>query len=160
MSGREHHWRAGEQEISCRIDGTTSHGTAHIGGHAYSFRLLDATTIEIAGKQHRFHVLHTRESATVWLDGRTFELKRATQQKPAEAATAATGDVRALMPGKLLRLSVNVGDTVTAKQTVAIMESMKMESVLVAPITGTVSELRFSAGDVVEMGDVVMVIEA
>jgi urea carboxylase len=70
-----------------------------------------------------------------------------------------TGEVRALMPGKLLRLTASAGDTVSEKQIVAIMESMKMESALFAPIAGRVVEVRFKPGDVVEMGDIVMVIE-
>jgi biotin carboxyl carrier protein len=39
------------------------------------------------------------------------------------------------------------------------MESMKMESTLVAPVAGRVAEVRFKEGDLVEMGDVVAVIE-
>ena len=63
------------------------------------------------------------------------------------------------MPGKLLLLTANTGDIVTGKQMVAIMESMKMESALFAPIAGRVVDVRFKPGDVVEMGDIVMVIE-
>jgi biotin carboxyl carrier protein len=62
------------------------------------------------------------------------------------------------MPGKLVQLAVKEGDTVKEKQTVAIMESMKMETPLTAPQAGVVSEIRFKPGDVVEMGEVVMVI--
>jgi len=63
------------------------------------------------------------------------------------------------MPGKLLQLMVAAGDKVEQKQAVAIMESMKMESTLVASVAGRVAEIRFKAGDLVEMGDVVAVIE-
>jgi len=63
------------------------------------------------------------------------------------------------MPGKLLRIEVSVGDTVAEKQTVAIMESMKMETALVAPAAGRVAEIRCQAGQVVDIGEVVMVIE-
>ena len=63
------------------------------------------------------------------------------------------------MPGKLLRLEVAVGDTVTEKQTVATMESMKMESALHAPKSGRISEIRRQPGEVVEMGEILMVVE-
>ncbi|HME99531.1 MAG TPA: acetyl-CoA carboxylase biotin carboxyl carrier protein subunit, partial [Terriglobia bacterium] len=98
--------------------------------------------------------------STVWLDGRTYFLQRATRSTGREMkAGAGTGEVRALMPGKLLRLTANTGDIVTEKQMIAIMESMKMESALFAPIAGRVVDVRFKPGDVVEMGDIVMVIE-
>jgi biotin carboxyl carrier protein len=67
--------------------------------------------------------------------------------------------VRALMPGKLLRLAASVGDTVQEKQQVATMESMKMESPLFAPKTGRVAEIRFKPGDALDMGEILMRIE-
>jgi biotin carboxyl carrier protein len=161
MSGHEFHWRMGDQEFSCRIEGSRSDGVFHISGKTLPFRFLDSGFVEISGRRHRFYVTRDRESTTVWLDGRTYQLERAEKTVRAAAVTSpGTGEVRALMPGKLLRLMVKAGDIVKEKQTVAIMESMKMESALVAPKPGHVSEIRFNPADVVEMGDVVMVIEA
>ena len=79
-------------------------------------------TIEIAGKRHRYHVIHGRDSITVWLDGRTYYLPRKQVHSTPHASGSADGEVAALMPGKLLRLAVAVGDTVVEKQPVAIME--------------------------------------
>jgi biotin carboxyl carrier protein len=73
--------------------------------------------------------------------------------------SSGSGEIRATMPGKLLQLIVTAGDIVAQKQAVATMESMKMESTLVAPVAGRVAEVRFKEGDLVEMGDVVAVIE-
>ena len=156
MKPRELHWQAGDQEISCRIDDEVF----HVGGESLPFRVIDSTHIEISGKRHRFYVIRDRDSLTVWLDGRTYHLKPARKIRDAgDQAQTGTGEIRALMPGKLLRLDVAVGDTVAPKQTVAIMESMKMESALVAPAAGRVSEIRFKAGDVIEIGQIVIVIE-
>ena len=124
-----------------------------------NYRLLDSSHIEINGKRHRFYVIHKRDLSVVWLDGRTYYVPKTRKtMAPAAATGSSAGDVRALMPGKLLRLEVGVGDTVAEKQTVAIMESMKMETALVAPKAGQVSEVRFKSGDVLEMGEVVVVI--
>jgi acetyl/propionyl-CoA carboxylase alpha subunit len=145
----------GNDDIACRIED----GTFHVSDTSLPFRVLDSSHIEIAGKIHRFFVTHNRETVTVWLDGHTYFLKRAKTNAGIEAAPeASTGEVRALMPGKLLRLAVAVGDNVTEKQPLAIMESMKMESTLVAPVNGKISEIRFQAGQVVEMGELIMVI--
>ena len=160
MTARELHWRVGDQEITCRIDESKGSGTFHLAGTTVPFRLLDSSHIEVSGMRHRFFVIHNRDSSTVWLDGRTYFLQRATRSTGREIkAGTGTGEVRALMPGKLLRLTANTGDIVTEKQMIAIMESMKMESALFAPIAGRVVDVRFKPGDVVEMGDIVMVIE-
>jgi len=55
--------------------------------------------------------------------------------------TAAGGLVRAPMHGKVLAVLVTKGDTVVRGQRVAIIEAMKMEHTLTAPIDGTVSEI-------------------
>jgi biotin carboxyl carrier protein len=116
--------------------------------------------IEIAGKRHRYYVLHGRDSIAVWLDGRTYYVPRARHTHSAhDGTTAGSGEVSALMPGKLLRLEVAVGDTVAEKQPVAIMESMKMETALYAPMAGRVSEIRCEPGQTVDMGQIILVIE-
>jgi acetyl/propionyl-CoA carboxylase alpha subunit len=161
MSTRELHWRIGDHDASCRIEEVKGSGTFYIFGKTLPFHFLGPNHIEISGKRHRFYVIHNRNSWTVWLDGHTYHLHRATRTSDAQAPThASTGEIRALMPGKLLRLTVEVGDTVSAKQTLAVMESMKMESSLAAPKSGRVSEIHFKPGDVLDMGEIVMIIES
>lgn len=157
---RELRWLLGAEEISCRIDQSKDHAVFQISGTELPFRLLGPSLIEIAGQRHRFHVIHNGESATVWLDGHIYRLQRAAKSNdvPASASTG-SAEIRALMPGKLLQLAVGVGDTVREKQTVGMMESMKMESPLVASASGRVAEIRFKPGDVLDMGATVMVIE-
>src|SRR5206468_2948317 len=124
-----------------------------------NYRLLDSSHIEINGKRHRFYVIHRRDSSIVWLDGRTYHVPRARKTSAAIATTgASTGEVRALMPGKLVRLEAAVGDIVAEKQTVAIMESMKMETALASPKAGRVSEVRSKPGDILDMGEIVVVV--
>ena len=124
------------------------------------YRLLDHNRIEIDGKIHRYYVVRDRTSVTVWLDGRTYRLERTDSAEAAHShAGPADGRITALMPGKLLRVDVAVGDTVEEKQTVGIMESMKMETALRAPKAGRVSEIRCEPGKILEMGELLMVIE-
>ena len=66
----------------------------------------------------------------------------------AEAQSAhADGELRAPMPGQVLLVPVAVGDTVAAGDPVVVLESMKMELVLAAPIDGSVTELTVAPGD-------------
>ena len=54
------------------------------------------------------------------------------------------------MPGKVVKLHVSVGDSVTAKQPLVVVESMKMENVVVAAAAGTVKKINFAPGDQVD----------
>jgi len=72
------------------------------------------------------------------------------------SSLSASGDVTAPMPGKILRVDVSIGDTVSEKQTIAVMESMKMETSLHAAKAGRVTEVRCRAGQVVEMGELLV----
>ena len=77
---------------------------------------------------------------------------------PAAAPAAAQGsagsiEVVAAVPGKVFKVTANVGDAVKAGDTVIILESMKMEIPVVAPEDGTVASINVGAGDAVEAGD-------
>ena len=62
------------------------------------------------------------------------------------------------MPGILLRYLVEEGDEVKIGEPVAILEAMKMENTLPSPATGTIQNLRVTAGATVVKGDVLLVI--
>lgn len=70
---------------------------------------------------------------------------------PAAPAPAAggSGDVVAPMPGTVLRLNVNNGDTVASGDVILILEAMKMENEIVAPCAGKVT-LKVTAGETVD----------
>ena len=68
-------------------------------------------------------------------------------------------DVKAPMPGKICEVKVNSGDTVIEDQEVLVLEAMKMEMPIVAPAAGTIQSVNCDAGDAVQGGDTLMVIE-
>ena len=70
----------------------------------------------------------------------------------AAQGSAASGNLSAPMPGKLLSFAVKVGDRVKAGQALAVMEAMKMEHTVAAPADGTVAELLYAPGDQVHEG--------
>lgn len=83
--------------------------------------------------------------------------------QPAKAAPVecvGEGDVVAPMPGKVIKHLVKVGDEVEAGQPVCVLEAMKMENQLPAPIAGTVVELPVSEGVDVTQRTVLVRIEA
>lgn len=63
------------------------------------------------------------------------------------------------IPGKVISISVKIGDKVKEGDTICVLESMKMENPIVTPVDGVVSEIKLTQGQVVETGDLVAVIE-
>ena len=78
---------------------------------------------------------------------------------PAPAPPAQGGEViKAPIPGSILEILVNVGDSVSAGQTVFKMEAMKMENDVNAIGAGVVKSISVSVGDAVNQGQDLMVI--
>jgi acetyl-CoA carboxylase biotin carboxyl carrier protein len=63
------------------------------------------------------------------------------------------------MVGKIVSVSVKVGDRVAENDQVAVLEAMKMEMPLVAPASGVVKEVLVSAGQEVEAEATIAIIE-
>lgn len=66
--------------------------------------------------------------------------------------------IEAPMPGTILKINVNVGDTVTEGQAVVVLEAMKMENDIPATVNGQVVSIHVNQGDSVNSGDVLVVI--
>jgi biotin carboxyl carrier protein len=63
------------------------------------------------------------------------------------------------MPGLIVDLLAEVGSTVEAGQPVVIVEAMKMQNALVAPLKGRVAQVSVAAGAAVESGQLLMTIQ-
>ena len=76
-------------------------------------------------------------------------------------AGAASGkqEIRAQMPGKIVKVLSSVGDEVSLDQGLVIMEAMKMENELKSPIDGIVSQVEVEEGDTVENDALLIVVE-
>lgn len=68
---------------------------------------------------------------------------------PAASGSGADGEVVSPMPGKILKVIADNGAHVEAGDVILILEAMKMENEIVAPIAGTVS-LSVSVGQTVD----------
>jgi biotin carboxyl carrier protein len=146
------------------LDEHGGQGVLHVGETAVPFQVHErhenGGIFEVNGANARVFVLRERNEYTVWYRGRIYRLHKRNKDRLEDAvAVSDSGEVKALMPGKVLRVEVNVGDSVEEKQALLIMESMKMESTLQAPKAGRVSDVRVAAGAVVDMGQLLIVIE-
>ena len=137
---------------------------------------IDAHTLSlIDGALAREMRFHARDGAAlgVAFDGRMFDavvsLDRRRQPRAGDAGGRAMGRdrapadgrhaVRSPMPGRIVRVLVGVGDRVVARQPLVVVEAMKMENELRAPVDGVVKDLNVQEGAVIDTGTVLVVIE-
>ena len=81
--------------------------------------------------------------------------------KPAAAAAVAVDGhaIKPPLPGVIIDVKVNVGDTVAKGQTVVVLEAMKMENNINADRDGKVTAIQVTKGDTVADGAVLIVLE-
>lgn len=95
--------------------------------------------------QHRLTVADAR---SLWLRG------------AAGAKGAGGGAIKASMPGRVVRLPVQVGDVVAPGGVVAVLEAMKMENDVRSPGGGIVKSVAVQQGQAVEAGQLLATLEA
>ena len=100
------------------------------------------------------------------LNGQRREIKikdralNVTVKNRAKAHAGVAGEVGATMPGSILEVGVKVGDHVKLGQVILVTEAMKMETSLKAPFDGVVESVLVDAGDLIETGDLLLVLKA
>jgi len=68
-------------------------------------------------------------------------------------------NVESPMPGKIIQISIKVGDAVKEDDEIMTLEAMKMQNPLCAPISGKVVELNVALNAMVATGQILAVIE-
>ena len=145
------HWDAA-------IDGTTG-GVASVvidDGALLARVTLDGVTTPLAVRRH---------GGTTWVGtgGSAWPIHDhdpgADRLRPDAGATG-LGPIRSPMPGTVIALLVAEGDDVAVGQTVAIVEAMKMEHMLVASAAGVVATVHARQGQPVRLDEPVVTIAA
>ncbi|MGC2653652.1 MAG: biotin carboxylase N-terminal domain-containing protein [Mycobacterium sp.] len=79
---------------------------------------------------------------------------------PEPGSAVEQGSLLAPMPGNVIRVGAQVGDTVSAGQPLVWLEAMKMEHTITAPADGVLAELDVAPGQQVEVGAMLARVEA
>lgn len=74
-------------------------------------------------------------------------------------AATSSSEILAEMVASVLSISVSLDARVEVGDTVMLLESMKMEIPVLVEAAGTVREIRVVAGDVIQEGDILVVLE-
>ena len=120
--------------------------------------------LEVTYHGHTRRYAYARDGAVCWLgyEGRAVAL---TESEPLAAARAEHADVpggvlRSPMPGTVLAISVAEGSMVTAGTPLLVVEAMKMEHAITAPVDGVVTELHVGPGQQVALDEVLVTVTA
>ena len=128
----------------------------------------------INGNVYKVHINSVVDDiADVEVNGTPYQVKlekpakkqMVTLKRPAQAPTTASGDpvvtrpaASTPLPGVILQVKCNVGDTVKRGQTLIILEAMKMENNINADRDGKIIEIKVHKGDsVLEGADLVVI---
>ena len=103
------------------------------------------------------------DNYVVSLDGRRLSVEivdpRSALRKAAQKGQAGIMELRAPMPGKVVRVLVSEGAEVLANQGVLVMEAMKMQNEIKSPKKGIVKMIRVNQNAAVNAGDLLAVVE-
>ncbi len=106
----------------------------------------------------------TKGALIVYVNGTPVPVERRSSRRAMASGAGAdttTGPVSiaAPMPGRVVKVLVSVGDSVTARQGLIVIEAMKMENELRAPRAGIVKAVNVASGAPIEAGTALVVIE-
>jgi pyruvate carboxylase subunit B len=143
--------RIGDREVPVDISLKPGSPYMHllIEGRSYPCTFHEEENImvlNLRGREYRFEVLSDRRKRV-----RDLGLK--------EEKAVGSKDIVAPIPGLVVEVEVNEGDTVEAGQGVVIMEAMKMENELKAPAAGIVKAIKTEKGTPVDQGQLLIEIE-
>ncbi len=137
---------------------------------------IDPDTLSIvdgrAAHEIRFHRRDEQGAIGVEIGGELFEAVVARHARLKSRPTVMTSGsrggavagpgssqaIKSPMPGRVVRVLVTIGDRVTARQGVVVVEAMKMENELRTSTDGVVKEILVAPGTAVETGAVLVIV--
>jgi pyruvate carboxylase subunit B len=116
--------------------------TLHIAGYGSGYRIqMDGRIYEVELERAAIHALRRHLKSRVAVQSERVE-------------------VRAHMPGLVVKVEVSQGQRVRLGEGVVVIEAMKMENELRAPCAGIVEEVKATEGREVKSGELLCVIRA
>jgi 3-methylcrotonyl-CoA carboxylase alpha subunit len=122
------------------------------GGPVRAEASADGTMLRLDGVVHRVRVVRQDQALVVVAGGRNHVLHRVDPLAPPQTAAAGDGRLTAPIPARVARILVQPGDVVAKGAKLLVLEAMKMELTLTAPIDGTVATVRHGVDEMVQEG--------
>ena len=84
---------------------------------------------------------------------------KAKENKRKKKLNVRNGTVSSSIPGKIISLNINIGDIVQEGEVLAILEAMKMQNEILAPIKGIIRQINCKSGDRILANSPLIIIE-
>ena len=156
-----------EQEIIVKVVDGRVH--AEIGGRVYDLEVRqpspDSYLFFLGASVYECRVSErAKEVFDVDLRGRSYGVtivdpKRLRSGQNSDRHHHGVTEIRAPMPGKVVRVQIEAGTSVEKGAGIVVVEAMKMQNEMKSPRDGVVVSINVKAGDTVNAGDVLAVIE-
>tara|TARA_R110000868_G_scaffold164888_1_gene397843 strand:- start:488 stop:1018 length:531 start_codon:yes stop_codon:yes gene_type:complete len=168
-------------ELKVEIENGNSYSIDQLTGSSAEMNGLSVNWDQIEVKSGKFHILRNRKSYSVEVVGadeskKTFDLKvnnniytakvedrfdLLLQQLGMDNLTSNVAkELKAPMPGLVLKIEVKVGQSVKEGEALVVLEAMKMENVLKSPADVVVKSITVTEGNAVEKNQVLIEFES
>ena len=129
------------------LNGTTS---IQINHHPFQIEIDDSVD------PHQMQVNGDSLELSIW-DERTDSIRKLIGNKARKDEKA--GEIRAPMPGLVVKLLQTEGDEIQKGQGIIVVEAMKMENEITAPVSGKITKYAVTPGTAVNKGDLLVTVE-
>ncbi|MBV9770265.1 MAG: hypothetical protein JOZ32_11890 [Bryobacterales bacterium] len=120
-------------------------------------------SVLLEGASYEIRVIEKAGALSAEASGRQFAVEVRDPRDTSRGSRSSLGsgrqNVAAPMPGKVIRVLVEVGDSVAVGQGLVVVEAMKMQNEMKASRPGRVAEIRARAGETVGAGETLVVLE-
>ncbi|MBL7518472.1 acetyl/propionyl-CoA carboxylase subunit alpha, partial [Frankia sp. CNm7] len=123
---------------------------------------VERLLVTLDGVTSGWHVADGAAPGVLWVGagGAAWPLAEWVREPGAAAVAAGDGQARSPMPGTVIAVDVAAGDVVAAGQRLAVVEAMKMEHAVTAPVAGLVKDVLVTVGARVDLDALLAVVEA
>ncbi|MBN1155490.1 acetyl-CoA carboxylase biotin carboxyl carrier protein subunit [candidate division KSB1 bacterium] len=132
----------------------------------FEYRMIDPHKMMLRSPDASYKAIVTTEpgASHVHVNHQSFKVEKIIQSKSSDfkkehLLVDESPIITTPMPGKVLKVFVKEGDEIRTKQSLLILEAMKMENNITAPRDGIVKRINFSEGDLVEAGQTLIELE-
>ncbi len=120
-------------------------------------------SILLGRRSYTVHVIPNGDEFEIWADGQQYSITAADVRdrsaKLKKLSVAGPMELRAQMPGKIVKLLVSPGARVQIGQSLIVVEAMKMQNEMKSPKDGVVAKIHAIEGATVAAGEQLMVVE-
>jgi acetyl-CoA/propionyl-CoA carboxylase, biotin carboxylase, biotin carboxyl carrier protein len=154
-------WRTEAEMVEVRLSGgTVSVGGRDLGEVGFAPIGEGSLAVELVGRRSLVRWVVDGDDQWMGCEGEAWKLGRERLVRMHwGGAGAAYGRVTSPMPGTVLTVAVQPGQTVTAGEALVVVEAMKMEHSVVAAEAGTVTEVLVAPGDSVRLDQPLVVLD-